>query len=543
MFKEALARNDVHKSVGILSSFFSLARYIYSKNAYYEFYKLAFPLVEHKVKYGADESDFAFIDFYKSIVLNNLVNGDYEAFEIDTTFLTKGMKYLDLNNAADHESLNETQRKFLGCLFEVITLLIVRAEYLLKKNQPENDELAILKESLIAWLNAKFLEELYYKNESYDVLFSIPKKYSVFHPEFQLREVPAGEVSSHSISNDTYKMIALFLTQTPFNNNKFDLIFLKDVKSIKDSNFITTHNLESILAYLESDSFDVLLNMINSSSGEAVASNIKAVSDKIKVMISELNSLILRDVISAELNDELVQEYINKLELSFRKQFELIVPKDESLTSKEIELDASEHKFLINKREVLPPIDGVTYGMNISNLSRSLIHRWVISALYLLSDVNRQLVEINAVEELTSRNLISVTYKAKGEVSTYRHTRGLKIADDEGYLQLGQPGIYYLNLNESFFIEQADNLIDVDVKKVDEQAVGEINELMRFSNDNPYLYSILKVKINVSAVPKPIVNLYFISIEQCLRNNEKLERDVGQLFNKSQANLNDGSVT
>jgi len=543
MVNEALARKDILKSISIMRSFFGLARYIFSKNSYSDFYKLAIRQIEIKVKYRAEESDFAFLDLYTSIVIDNLVNGDYIAFENDTKFVTRSIRYLDLQNNNDRESLNETQRKYLKFLFEVITLLIVRAEHLIKGKQYNKDEFEIIKKSLKAWINARFLEDLYYKSESYELLLSIPDEYSAFRPEVRLREIPEDEVSWHSISNDTYKMIALFLTQAPSNSNRFNLIFLKNINKIKDSGLMTTHNLESILSYLESEDFDSLLTILNNQLNETVTNNKNSVSQRIKLIKSELNSLIIRDVISAELNEDLVEEYRRKLKDSFTNEFELIVSKNYILPVASESLDFRMFKFLINKREVIPPVDRTSYGMSVSNISSNLIYKWVRTALDFLKDSDCHLKEIDNIEELGAKKLISITYMTGDDTNTYKHTRGLKMFDEVGHLQLGEPGVYFVDLNESFVIEQSVDLIEVEIKKVDDQNLGEVSEFMAGNNDNPYLYSVLNVKINASAVPRDKVSIYFLSLEKCRMNNERLEREVGQLFQSSRGNASDGSIS
>ncbi|HBQ2553435.1 TPA: hypothetical protein L7T53_005513, partial [Klebsiella variicola] len=155
-----------------------------------------------------EESNYVFLDLYTSIVLRNLVYKNYAAFKVDTDFVTKRLQYLDLRNEAKYDSLNEMQRKMLRCTFEVISLLIMRIEYVGEKEGEYKEELIELISLLKSWVNAKFLQELYYKKELYDVLFSIPQKFTVFDAETKIREIPDGQATWRSVSNDTYKMIA-----------------------------------------------------------------------------------------------------------------------------------------------------------------------------------------------------------------------------------------------------------------------------------------------------------------------------------------------
>ncbi|MCE9860052.1 hypothetical protein LZ673_29445, partial [Raoultella planticola] len=197
------------------------------------------------MRYRSEESNYVFLDLYISLVLRNLVYNNYAAFKIDTDFVTTRLQYLDLSNETTHDSLNEMQRKMLRCLFEVITLLIMRIEHVEKKTGEYEEELKDLISLLKSWVNAKFLHELYYKKELYDVLFSIPQQFSVFDAETKIREIPDGEATWRSVSNDTYKMIAFILIQSAFNNNQFNLLFVRDVLEFKNETSILTHELKS----------------------------------------------------------------------------------------------------------------------------------------------------------------------------------------------------------------------------------------------------------------------------------------------------------
>ncbi|HCC8073857.1 TPA: hypothetical protein M8J30_005072, partial [Klebsiella aerogenes] len=115
MTAEALNQNDIKKSAGILRALMDLAQYIYSKESYNKFYGVVFHHFEYMVKYQAEESDYTYIDLYLSLVIRNFVYGNYSAFNLDTTFITSKLRYLDLYNQSEHDSLNELQRKMLRC--------------------------------------------------------------------------------------------------------------------------------------------------------------------------------------------------------------------------------------------------------------------------------------------------------------------------------------------------------------------------------------------------------------------------------------------
>ncbi|MBV7557107.1 hypothetical protein [Enterobacter sp. ENT02] len=527
MIYEAFNQNDLEKAANIMRSLIGLARYIYSKSNFSDFYKRIFRLFEHRVRYRSEESNYVFLDLYISIVLRNLVYNNYAAFKVDTDFVTNRLQYLDLSNKAEHDSLNEMQRKMLRCLFEVITLLIMRIEHVEKKEGEYKEELNDLISLLKSWVNAKFLQELYYKKELYDVLFSIPQEFSVFDAETKIREIPDGEATWRSVSNDTYKMIAFILTQSSFNNNQLNLLFVRDVNEFKDATSILTHELNSIVKYMNGESFSKLFTLITNTD-VTDNKNKQQVVSKLESIISALNSLVLRNIIESELEPSLVDKYKNEITLSVEKLFELIMPLDNIALG--IEINGIDTYLLINKREVLPATDGVSYEMNIHNHSQWLVYEWIRSVLNSINANVVNIININDPEDLLVDKLITIEYMVEDRSNTFRYSRGLKITDKEGHLKLNGSGLYYLDLLSNFELEKSNELLSVNIEKVTDGNIEVIKDRYNFENDNPYLYSILYATFNIVAVPNNVCNLYFLSEEACQIINERQEREMEQLI-------------
>lgn len=538
MIYEAINKNDLEKVANIMRSIIDLARYIYSKSNFSEFYKIIFRLFEHRVRYRSEESNYVFLDLYISLVLRNLVYNNYAAFKIDTDFVTTRLQYLDLSNETTHDSLNEMQRKMLRCLFEVITLLIMRIEHVEKKTGEYEEELKDLISLLKSWVNAKFLQELYYKKELYDVLFSIPQQFSVFDAETKIREIPDGEATWRSVSNDTYKMIAFILTQSAFNNNQFNLLFVRDVVEFKNETSILTHELKSIIAYINGDSFAKLFTLITKTDISDNKSKQQVVA-KLDSITSSLNALVLRNVIESELEPSLVEKYSNEITLSVVKLFELIIPLD--AISLEEEVNGVETCLLIDKREVLPAIDGVSYEMNIHNHSQWLIYEWIRSVLNSINLNAAEVININDPKDLLTDKLITIEYRVEERVNTFRHSRGLKVTDKEGHLNLNGSGLYYLDLLNNFELKKSKGLLSINIEKISDGNIEVIKKRYDFENDNPYLYSILNAVFNISATPNNICTLYFLSEEMCQTINERQEREMEQLVKGNRTENPDNS--
>lgn len=53
------------------------------------------------------------------------------------------------------------------------------------------------------------------------------------------------------------------MTQTLFNKNNFNPIFIRNKKEFIKNTKITTHELQSLISYLKGDEFSALLELIN----------------------------------------------------------------------------------------------------------------------------------------------------------------------------------------------------------------------------------------------------------------------------------------
>ncbi|MCM6166007.1 hypothetical protein M4B56_18480 [Klebsiella pneumoniae] len=538
MINESFNQNELEKAANIMRSLIDLAGYIYSKSNFSDFYKKIFRLFEHRVRYRSEESNYVFLDLYTSIVLRNLVYKNYAAFKVDTDFVTKRLQYLDLRNEAKYDSLNEMQRKMLRCTFEVISLLIMRIEYVGEKEGEYKEELIELISLLKSWVNAKFLQELYYKKELYDVLFSIPQKFTVFDAETKIREIPDGEATWRSVSNDTYKMIAFILTQSVFNSNQFNLLFVRDATEFKNKTSILTHELKSIITYMNGDSFAKLFKLITKTD-ISDNKNKQQVVAELESITSSLSALVLRNVIESELEPSLVEIYSNEITLSVEKLFELIIPLDSIST--EAEVNGIETSLLIDKREVLPVIDGTSYAMSIDIHSKWLIYEWIRSVLSSI-DINVvEIININHPQDLLTDKLITIEYKVEDRVNTFRYSRGLKVIDKEGHLDLKGSGLYYLDLSNNFYLKRSKKILSIDIEKISDENIEGIREKYDFEKDNPYLYSVLDASFNIVATPKDICKLYFISERECQIINERQEREMEQLIKGNRTENPDNS--
>lgn len=55
------------------------------------------------------------------------------------------------------------------------------------------------------------------------------------------------EVATFSINNDAFKAVSLLMTQTLFNKNNLNPIFIRNKKEFIKNTKITTHELQSLI--------------------------------------------------------------------------------------------------------------------------------------------------------------------------------------------------------------------------------------------------------------------------------------------------------
>ncbi|WP_204371940.1 hypothetical protein, partial [Serratia marcescens] len=70
--------------------------------------------------------------------------------------------------------------------------------------------------------------EIYFLQETYDTLFSIPSDFSSLRAEMSLRETPDGVATWVGANHSFYKSIAILLYQFPINKNHLGLTFISD---------------------------------------------------------------------------------------------------------------------------------------------------------------------------------------------------------------------------------------------------------------------------------------------------------------------------
>lgn len=523
---EILLKNDFKMASEVMGGIINLGRYLYTIDYFYEFYRIISDSLHHHARYGYGDDNFSMFDLYIYTARQNLITRNYMAFELNTKFLTNELRYLE--HADDGESLSIIENKMVQCVKSMVTLILIRLGYLLGKNKQDRDEFKNLCNYLKSWSNAAFFEDVYYKEGTYDTLFIIPNELD-FDASRTLREIPDYEVSAVSISNDTYRAIAFLMTQTPFNKNNLNPIFIRNKKEFLENTEITTYELQSIITYLGSDDFQRVLEAIEENTSDN--SNREKVSESLESIVVEKNNLITKSIIESELNGELVQKYKNEVTISFEKHLNKILDTRTLPISDAISSDTS--YSVINKREVINSIDRVHYSMNGGHHAEVGIYHWVKGILDKVKLKPKNIIEISSLNELPTEKLVTITNKIKNEPGIYRHCKGLRINDDKGVLELGEAGLYYMDFENEFLFIKGQTLFDVSIEEITTKNIESIGGSRVFADANPFLYALLSLTINLELKEKFNYSFYFLSVEKCKELTALSDRRMHLSFDKA----------
>ncbi|EKP3493950.1 hypothetical protein P3I01_003155 [Escherichia coli] len=507
-----------------LRSIMDLGRYIYDNEQYDEFYKLISPSLEHRAQYSLGDPEYRFFDLYMSTVRDNILSKNYLAFSLNTRFLTEKFRYPESSD--DGETLSIIENKMVSCVRQVITLLIIRLCYLSEKSDGHQEELRIIKQNLMKWLAPSFLEDLFYKSGVYDVIFTVPSE-----PDFDasrtLRDIPDYEVATFSINNDAFKAVSLLMTQTLFNKNNLNPIFIRNKKEFIKNTKITTHELQSLISYLKGDEFSALLELINE--GSSQETNRMEVAEHLESIISVKNELIANSIVSSDLDKVLVNKYIDKVSISLGGYFNKFVDIDSIPVSNSVVCNP--FYSLINKREVLQSIDKVHYSMNSSHHAEVFVYAWLHKMLDGIKGQYKDVNEIEDVSELPSDKLITIHYMVKGEASVYRYSKGMRITDSKGVLGLGSPGLYYMDFLSVFSCLRNTNLFDLKIESISDENISLVKGLYNFKDENPLMYALMSIRINLEFINNDGLSFYYISVDSCKKITALHEQKLRLSFN------------
>lgn len=529
-----LGEGTIKDDIFVTNSIIDISICIYEKERYEAFFKKVNSIISYRTKYGDDKNNNQYLEYYISLTIRHISNMYYAAFEENTRYITKELKYL--SDTRSNKNLNDRQKKLIACMRECIALLTVRLNFLMSKEKKDvySNEIVTITSLIKKWSNPSFIEEIYFSQDTYDTLFNIPSEFSSISAEMNLREIADGTAAWVGSNHSFYKAIAILLYQFPENKNHLGLFYISDKKKFLQQTKITTHMLDGIIDYVRSNDFLLIVNAIggNKELKDDINKKIEELAASFVKIKSEATTIITKAVEHAELDKDLITQYQNEVRnKAIEKINEFIDIANADKTMKE--KDTTDYHSLIDKREVLPPIDGIHFLMNAENHAVSAVFNLIRKSLHYINNKNVNIETIHDTDALKNNNYITIEYMVKNRMNTYKYSKGLHMYDNEGHLGFEKPGMYYLNLEKELDVKlNSEKLVSTKITRIDDDNTDDLYKKFSLSKDdeNLLLRSEIEITFNIFINKKENTTLLFLSEEKCKELNDKEERQYQQLI-------------
>ncbi|MCE9939479.1 rhoptry family protein [Serratia liquefaciens] len=543
LFNTRIGEDEDKSLLYITESILNVAIHIYSKEKYESLYKKIHPMLETKTSYGDNEKENPFLNLYIERTILHISKMYYLCIGLNTKYLTKRLRYIGDTKSTE---LNDRQKKLVIGMREAVALLIVRLNHLNSTRVNNNtEEILELKEIIKSWLNPEFLEEIYFEQKTYEVLFSFPSRYSSSDAENQLREIEEDSIIAVRARFKYLTAILILLYKYPNGKNHLDLSFIRDQKSFIENTKITTITVQEMIDHIESHEFATILNNIMDNEDEvnkSIHSNVINLSSSLVRLKSEIMKKVTLDVESSKLDSDIIKRYRQEIKTNILNHISKIMDID-AIKDTNKEKKEPDYTNLINKREVIPSLDGIHYAMNPENHALNAVYNFINKELIKLKDYAINIEEISDIEALESNKLITIEYKVKSRKETYKFTKGIRINDNDGLLGFKETGLYYLNLEKEFDIEKnKEKEISTSIKAIGQEDINEMkkNHKINLEEENPLLRARIDIKLNVFIKNKEKTTLFFLSEKRCAELNEAQEKQYQQLLTRTdQEEIND----
>ncbi|HGM5105827.1 hypothetical protein QZP91_09095 [Serratia marcescens] len=538
--------DTIDNNIFVINSIINISMYSYEREKYEAFFKKINRMIESRVQYGDNDVSNPYLGYYNNLTIRHLSKRYYTAFGENTHHLTRNLKYL--STRGDDNKLNNRQEKLIICMRECVALLILRLTFISSKTiqATYKEEEKTLSQLLIKWLNPSFIEDVYFNQEFYEILFNVPSDFSTFDAEQKLTEIPDGVVARLRTSYNFYYAIAIILYSSTENNNHLGLFFIRDKKEFIRKAKVTTHMIESIIEYVRSPKFSDTVKTIwdNKEPVDAITGKAEKLANSLEEIKSEVTKYVTNEVENSKLDNELIDQYKKEITDSVVIEIGKIINIEKAeLTEKE--KNQPDYISLIDKREVLAPIDGVHYSMNSKNHALRAVYEFIKSAINCIKKGKVSIKEIDDTEVLEGGRYITIEYKVEDPKNTYKFSKGLRMHDKKGLLGFGRSGIYYLNLEKELSIK----LNRKDISSTEIVAINEGNSTsiykkfdIKKDEDNLLLRSEIKIAINMFFDRNKETTLLFLSEERCKELNENQEKQYQQLLLKMNPDSNNNNV-
>lgn len=503
-------------SIDVFESMLSLPRYIYERDNYYSYISLAHQFLKDRVRYS---SEVEYLGVYLRASIKNLVSRQYNVLILNTDFLTQELALLHSN---DH--LDEHQKMLIEVTRTMVSYISVRMEYLKSRSddirlidQINIDEIRILSSVLQKWLNPKYLEEIYYVPETYDVLFSRTSRFASNTDELDLKEVGEGRVVAINIGYHRAVSLALMFFKGITYNNSLSIIYVNSLADFIKNNNITTFFIDEIISVIKSDYFKQLVELLEVSQYKKELVDFESRKNELISIFEQIKSkalqVVLSTVINSKYNPKLVSNYREGLKtdlLKSLKEYFQLVSNNNSNASPNLEFE-----FQIDKRELLDAINGEHFSQSHSICANMIMKSLIIK---LVDEIDLAKVSITNIKDPNALpegiKFISVNCLEDDVEYSWRLYRGMRLANEEHVETFTDNGFYYIDLSSCYkLFSIKDDILDVSFDKTTIDMLRRYN--LEISDKNIDTNVKMIVSLMLGWEPKESQNIFFISDKDC----------------------------
>lgn len=525
-----LYRENDDAAVIVFKSMLSLPRFIYDSITYNKFIQESHDFIENTVMYSTNDK---YIEEYLSSTITNLTQRQHSALEINTEFLTQKFDTYNLNSSG---ILSNRQILFLDATKTLISYACVRLEFLREKYNISNftdmkdeiKEIATLKRVLQKWLQPKYLEEIYFISDVYDILFSKDSKFSQYTDEFDLKEVSGSSVIAVNMEHHRAFALALMFFKGLSYNNALSLIYVDSIERLINKNRISTHFIDMTLNIINSELFKETIKLLESVDDKGEIVNFTSRLENLSSLFEQLKSKILdvlrNNIINASYDHELMHAYKEGLDSDLLKSFKEIFRLD--LAQKRRVKRTMKFEFLIDKRQIIKPLNSEFYSQSHSIQANDVL-RALISRL--INKIDRSKLEVTIINNPNllpeGVKLISINSLNEDFERSFKFYRGIRYIIKEPHEIFSMSGFYYIDLNDCYSFYSSRDKISSASFGIPNKEILE-NYGLEFNEANIKMHASIDVSLLLTWLPKDTQRIYFISRADCLSHLEQEENGI-----------------
>ncbi|WP_324724152.1 hypothetical protein [Lelliottia sp. JS-SCA-14] len=522
----------------VYDSMFSLPMSIYEKDFYESYIRNIHSFASQKTKF---QQNVLYLETYIKSSLKNLLYFNLEAFKLNTEFLANEEKYFDVT---DYTIIEKDQESHIEAMKSVLTYLHVLLNSMYdeeKESFVEHKIHGVVNVSEVVsllkrWLNPVFLNDLFFHQMLYKILVRRNAKFSDRHYNFVIQKDLSQIITPSSLRYHESAVLALLFYPWKTFNNNLDMSFVIIDGDFIKANELNTNFIELIINFIESKEFMNTVLMIDGGHDIDNYTDFDERKERLLTIFNAIRNKVtnyyLNLILSLPYDEALMKGYRENLQKIFLAKLTKFV--NQKYLDNVLEfVEPKVKNIIIEKREILPPLNDTTFAMSYSLHASRIINQIIDELLAHFTDSNAVVIEIHSIDDLPEKTYISINSLAEGFADTYKFHKNNVRANY--YLDQGcfiNNGFYYVCLSDNFnFRCSKENILDVSFMPLTQEYVSSAN----FTNTdlNIDLLARMKVLINFGYTLKEAPVVYFLSRENCLRDLEREEEKMRLLSDEN----------